>query len=305
MIIKYFYFKALFYELDHVWLFFLNYLNRLSTYFGVERNPYLWLNEQIDHLLERRKEENIYKKDYMQLLLDASSNKFNTNNDEDDMANDLTGMTIHKSLTNDEVQANLVSFMLAGYETTSTCLTYCSHILATNQEEQRKLMDEIDQHFPLDSPNITPNTDNVKELVYLEYFIKEVLRMYPIAGFNRRCTNSTRIKDIDMPVGLIVKVDHFALHYDQDLWGSHDVNEFYPLRHEDKRHPLAFVGFGIGPRNCVGMKFALVEMKIALVNILRNYEMHPTNNTPKELRITESIIRQPRDGVAIMFKKRI
>lgn len=56
-----------------------------------------------------------------------------------------------------------------------------------------------------------------------------------------------------MPVGLVVRVDHFALHYDQELWGPHDPNEFYPLRHEDKRNPLSFVGFGIGPRNCIGI----------------------------------------------------
>jgi hypothetical protein len=47
---------------------------------------------------------------------------------------------------------------------------------------------------------------------------------------NRRCTNPTKIKGIDMPIGLVVRVDHFALHFDQELWGPHDPNEFYPLR---------------------------------------------------------------------------
>lgn len=52
------------------------------------------------------------------------------------------------------------------------------------------------------------------------------------------------------------------------------------------------------------MKFALVEMKIALVNILKNYEMHPSPNTPTKLRLIEGIVRQPRDGIPILFKKR-
>ena len=52
-----------------------------------------------------------------------------------------------------------------------------------------------------------------------------------------------------------------------------------------------------------GMKFALIEMKIALVNILRTYEIHPSKNTPKSLRTIEGIVRQPRDGIPVIFKK--
>ena len=70
--------------------------------------------------------------------------------------------------------------MLAGYETTSTALSYCSFVLATNQEEQQKVRDEIDQHFS-DPTGSEPNTENVKNLSYLDNFIKEVLRFYPIA----------------------------------------------------------------------------------------------------------------------------
>ena len=52
-----------------------------------------------------------------------------------------------------------------------------------------------------------------------------------------------------------------------------------------------------------GMKFALVEMKIALVNMLRNYEIHPSKNMPTSLRTIEGIVRQPRDGIPVIFKK--
>ena len=69
--------------------------------------------------------------------------------------------------------------MLAGYETTSTALSYCSFVLATNQEEQQKVRDEIDQFFS--DLNVKPNTENVKELIYMDNFIKEVMRFYPIA----------------------------------------------------------------------------------------------------------------------------
>jgi hypothetical protein len=53
------------------------------------------------------------------------------------------------------------------------------------------------------------------------------------------------------------------------------------------------------------MKFAIVEMKLALVNLLRSYELHPSKNTPKELSFVEGIVRQPKDGVPLSFKKRV
>jgi hypothetical protein len=74
---------------------------------------------------------------------------------------------------------NMVLFMLAGYETTSTTLTYCTYVLATHPDEQQKLYDEIYTHFGNEE---SIDFDSVKDLQYLEMFLKEVLRMYPIAN---------------------------------------------------------------------------------------------------------------------------
>ena len=100
---------------------------------------------------------------------------------------------------------------------------------------------------------IEPNSDNVQKLEYLDMFIKEVLRMYPIANpynifffnfftrifilfwklqrvINRRCTQATIIKGIEIPVDLNIAVDVLSIHYDPELWGPEDPNKFYPLR---------------------------------------------------------------------------
>lgn len=70
--------------------------------------------------------------------------------------------------------------MLAGYETTSTALSYSSHVLATHPEEQIKLYDEILTNFGSDLNSIT--SDNIQDLQYLDWFVKELLRFYPIAN---------------------------------------------------------------------------------------------------------------------------
>lgn len=71
-----------------------------------------------------------------------------------------------------------------------------------------------------------------------------------------------------------------------------------------KRNPLAYLSFGAGPRNCVGMKFALLEMKLAIVNLLINFEILPSANTPMKLELIEGLVRSPKNGVPVLFKSR-
>ena len=97
-----------------------------------------------------------------------------------------------------------------------------------------------------------------------------------------------------------------SLHYDPELWGPVDPNKFYPSRFapEHKRNPLAFVAFGLGPRNCIGMKFALQELKFALVKLLKKYEVVAGPNFPDKLEIRETTVRSPINGVSVVFKQK-
>jgi cytochrome P450 len=65
----------------------------------------------------------------------------------------------------------------------------------------------------------------------------------------------------------------YTLHFDPDLWGPVDPHIFYPERFETKRHPMVWIPFGAGPRNCVGMRFALMKLKMALVRLLKTYSL--------------------------------
>ena len=63
----------------------------------------------------------------------------------------------------------------------------------------------------------------------------------------------TKVKDIDVPVGVSFTVDVLSLHYSEEHWGPHDPNDFYPSRFlpENKRNKYAYLPFGVGPKNCV------------------------------------------------------
>lgn len=123
-----------------------------------------------------RQKLNVNRRDFMQLIMEALS--------EDEFSSMIDEMhsndgSVQKKLSRGELESNLVIFMIAGYETTSTALTNASHVLATHPEIQQKLFDEIYQHF---SDGLIPDTDNVKDLEYLNNFVKELLRFHPIAG---------------------------------------------------------------------------------------------------------------------------
>jgi len=166
--------------------------------------------------------------------------------------------------------------VIAGYETTSTALGYVSYVLATHPDEQIKLQEHIDVYFDPSSDDDMPSYDTISQIEYLDMFVREVLRMYPIAPLvvNRQSNEDFHIKGIGtIPAGTRIAADMYTLHYDPDLWGPVDPQIFYPERFETKRHPMAWIPFGAGPRNCVGMRFALMELKMALVRLLKTYSI--------------------------------
>jgi cytochrome P450 family 3 subfamily A len=194
--------------------------------------------------------------------------------------------------------------MIAGYETASTALAYVTHILATHPEEQKKLQDHIDTYL---EKNTILDYDILNKMDYLDWFIRETLRMYPITPIiiNRECS-----EEIDLPglgriyPGTKVTLDMYSLHYDNDLWGPVDTKIFYPERFAIKRHPAAWVAFGVGPRNCVGMRFALAEIKLAIIRLLQNYKVLPTLVNDQNLDLVELVTISPKQ-VPIRLEQRL
>jgi cytochrome P450 len=197
-------------------------------------------------------------------------------------------------LSLNEVKQNIYLFMIAGYETASTALAYVTHVLATHPDEQNKLQNHIDSYLNKDT---ILDYEILNKMDYLDWFIRETLRMYPITSIiiNRECS-----EQIDLPglgriyQGTKLTLDMYSLHYDMNLWGPVDTKKFYPERFATKRHPAAWVAFGVGPRNCVGMRFALAEIKIAIIRLLQNYTILPTSMNDSDLDLVELVTISPK-----------
>ncbi|CAF3667367.1 unnamed protein product [Rotaria sordida] len=104
-------------------------------------------------------------------------------------------------------------------------------------------------------------------------------------------------------MGDVIQPDILTLHYDPQLWGPDDPYLFVPERHLTRRHPMAFMAFGQGPRNCVGIRFALMELKLCLARLLHQYSILPGKQIEQGFIRREILVIQP-DAVYIKLEKR-
>lgn len=257
----------------------------------IEEIAPVWIINRASQVIKQRISNMNQSKsiDLLQLMLDASTKEH---------VNDES-----KTLHQDEVGTNIFLFMVAGYETTSTALASSTYILATKPDIQDKLRTEIDEQQWNEDNQV--NYDIVMNMNYMDLFVKEVLGMYPVStlAMTRECNISTNVCGHEIEEGSIIQPDVYSIHYDINLWGPEDPNEFYPERHLEKRHPAASLAFGMGPRNCIGMRFALMELKMCLVQIMREYNILPGKKTEENFQHTETLVIRP-NGLYIKLEKR-
>ncbi|KAM4011979.1 cytochrome P450 3A19-like, partial [Anomaloglossus baeobatrachus] len=175
--------------------------------------------------------------------------------------------------------AQALVFILAGFETTSLTLTFVFYNLATHPDVQKKLQEEVDSHLP---DKASPTYDILKQMEYLDMVIQETLRMYPPAGRLERVSKQTvELNGVTIPKGVVCMIPTYALHNDPELWP--EPEEFRPERfskeNRENHTPYTFLPFGDGPRNCIGMRFAMLSMKVAITAILQHFTCRPCKDT--------------------------
>lgn len=174
-------------------------------------------------------------------------------------------------LTDDEICAELVLFMLAGHDTTSTTLTYALWALGHHPAIQDQVRAEV---AALGDRPLTP--DDVAELGLTVRVLHEALRLCPPAsGTARTPTRDIVVDGYRVPAKTIALVSFYAMHRDPALWEDplrFDPDRFLPERSKD-RSRWQYLPFGGGPRSCIGDHFAMLEATLALATIIRTAEI--------------------------------
>ncbi|XP_033222170.1 cytochrome P450 4V2-like isoform X2 [Belonocnema kinseyi] len=139
----------------------------------------------------------------------------------------------------------------------------------------------------------------IAELKYLDRVIKETLRINPsVPGLGRVLTE-------EIELGSKITMHVFTTHRDPEFWpdpSKFDPDRFLP-ENSKGRHPYAYVPFSAGPRNCIGQKFAMVELKIVLAEILRKWRVKSAR-TQAETKMQSTFVLRPHGGNPIYFTPR-
>ncbi|KAJ8019995.1 Cytochrome P450 3A11 [Holothuria leucospilota] len=240
----------------------------------------------ITQAIDMRKKEGSTRKDMLQLLIDAHKLDHDEEGDNDGLLNgdikeDTSSNAPSKTaLTDEEIMANAVLFIVAAYETTAAALCMTSYLLATHKEEQEKLIQEIDKFTPR-KEDLT--YENLSKMEHLDCLIREALRFYPPVSITDRVNDKEDIvvKGITIPKGFAIFVPIYAIHHDPDVWD--EPEEFRPERfskeNRSKIRALSWLPFGDGPRMCLGMRLALMEIKFALVRVLQEFQFETCSET--------------------------
>ncbi|CAI5976927.1 unnamed protein product [Closterium sp. NIES-65] len=175
----------------------------------------------------------------------------------------------------------LMTLLVAGQETSAILLAWVCVQLAMHPEEQRRAAEEVWEVLGGQSPTHA----DVPKLKYLEAVIQETLRLMPPAYIVGRCAcRDTRLGEWRVPHGTTVLVSPYLLHRDPQQWPralTFDPSRWLPGG--DALPPAdnpAYWPFGGGPRNCIGMGFALLEASLVLARILQSYSLSLPAGSP-------------------------
>ncbi|XP_035794485.1 probable cytochrome P450 308a1 [Anopheles albimanus] len=212
------------------------------------------------------------------------------------------------------ITGHSVTFLSEGFETSSTMMCYLLYELAANSSEQEKVVKELRTVLKETDGKLTE--PSLHKLTYLEAAMMETLRMHsPVFTLPRVCTKDFELppqfpndtKQVTLRRGTSVVIPVYAIHHDPEIYTKPYV--FDPERftedNRSSRHRYAFLGFGEGPRLCLGMKFALHQTKIGIATLLNRYSvsLSPKQELPLEF-ARNSFLLAPKSGIWLNFKER-
>ncbi|KAL1488827.1 hypothetical protein ABEB36_014623 [Hypothenemus hampei] len=248
-----------------------------------------FFSDIIGDTIKMREEKNIVRPDVIHILMEAQKKR-------------MQDSTEKSNISNLDIASQCLIFFFAGFETISTTLCFGMHELATNPDVQNKLREEI-----LKTIKSGPLTyDTLLQMRYLDMVVSEILRKWPQFPFlDRVCTRPYVVDEkIQIKLDTEVWIPVYALHRDPQYF--RDPDKFNPERFDPKKNtitPYTYLPFGLGPRSCIGNRFAIMEMKCFLFHLLSKYEIVPTEKTSIPMVLSKNIQLDSENGFWMGLKR--
>lgn len=204
----------------------------------------------------------------------------------------------------------LMTFLVAGHETTASAMTWAVYTLCKHPEIQSRLRAEVQEHLPSIDDSSTIVTDKVLDkLPYLHAVCSELLRVYsPVPLTLREAAKDTTIIGQFVPKGTKVILAPWAVNMSKELWGE-DASEFNPDRWlgpgrtntGGAESNYAFLTFLHGPRSCIGQAFAKAEFACLLAATVGRFEME-LEDKDMVIVIKGGVTARPKGGVRVIMR---
>ncbi|XP_049830256.1 cytochrome P450 6a2-like [Schistocerca gregaria] len=259
----------------------------------------------VNDTVKHREETGVIRKDFLQLMIQLKNKGYV--DDSFLIERQKNEEEKSKALTISEVAAQSWEFFLAGFETSSTTISFCLYELARHPNIQKKLQEEIDDILEKNNGDVTYE-DIMTQMPYLEKVVNETLRMHPAAPFlNREVEKDYKLPGHDcvLEKGTKVIVPVLGLHHDKKFYRNPEEfdPEHFSMEQKASRHPFSFLPFGEGPRICIGMRFALMQVKTAIVHLLSNFDLLPVGDMKLRL-APNSPVPTPIGGINLRLERR-
>ncbi|KAM3320987.1 cytochrome [Capsicum chacoense] len=265
------------------------------------------IQERTDNWEKNEIQENNGPKDLLGLMIQASIKESSLlssiNNPIHQNSSTHNNNNNSSMITANDIAEECKTFFFAGEQTTSNLLTWTTVLLAMHPHWQDLARDEV---IKVCGSSAIPSKDDLVKLKMLSMILNESLRLYPpIVATIRRAKADVDLGGCKIPLGTEVLIPILAIHHDQAIWGN-DANEFNPSRFSEgvaraAKHPLAYVPFGLGVRQCIGQNLAILQTKLTLAIILQRFALRLSpqyKHAPTVL-----MLLHPQYGAPVIFKR--
>jgi len=280
-----------------------------------------FFQKAINETMKVREQQGIIRHDMINLLIQAKKGKL-THEKENENEKIVEGFaTVEESQVgknavtrkweDDDLYAQCFIFFFAGFDTISTVMTFISYELMINPDVQTKLQEEIDEmNERLDGKKV--NYEQIQGMKYMDQVVCETLRKWPPApAVDRLCVKDYEIEYDDKKF-LIEKGKNFyipiyGIHHDERYYENPEKFDPSRFNEENRKNidPDTYLPFGLGPRNCIGSRFALMELKTIIYYLLLTFNFEPTKKTQIPLKLANNPAQlQSEKGVYVGFKPR-
>ncbi|XP_036143835.1 cytochrome P450 4C1 [Monomorium pharaonis] len=204
-------------------------------------------------------------------------------------------------LTDSDIREEVDTFVFEGHDTTSMAICFTLCLLAEHEDIQNRVREEVDTIMKENQGNLT--IKSLQDLRYLERCIKEALRLYPsVYLISRVNLEEIQLKSYLIPAKTIIHLNILGVHRDANFWPNPEIfdpDRFLPEKIKS-RHPYSYIPFSAGPRNCIGQRFALLELKAMIASLIHNFYVEPVDYL-KNIRTVPDLVLRPLDPHRLKF----